>query len=56
MNLQPLFTTARVMSAVYKIVTTALLLSYLLNRKKDDGRIPNGSRRRAITRGDRNWD
>lgn len=37
MNLQPLFTTARVMRAAYQIITTALLFAYL---------VKNGRRRR----------
>lgn len=32
MNLQPLFTTARVMHAIYRITSTALLLVYLAKR------------------------
>ena len=32
MNLQPLFTTARVIRAVYQIVSTSLLLTYLARR------------------------
>lgn len=34
MNLQPLFTTARVMRAAYQIVTTALLFMYLMKNGK----------------------
>lgn len=35
MNLQPLFTTARVMQAVYRITSTAILLMYLASRRND---------------------
>lgn len=33
MNFQPLFTTARVLRAVYRIVSTSILLGYMLKRK-----------------------
>lgn len=33
MNLQPLFTTSRVITAVYRIVSTSLLLAYLARRR-----------------------
>jgi hypothetical protein len=32
MNLQPLFTTARVITAIYRITSTTLLLIYLARR------------------------
>lgn len=32
MNLQPLFTSARVVTAVYRIVSTTMLLAYLASR------------------------
>jgi hypothetical protein len=34
MNLQPLFTTSRVVVSVYRIVSTTLLLLYLAQRKR----------------------
>jgi hypothetical protein len=46
MNLQPLFTTARVMTAVYRIASTALLLVYLAKRVGSGKEShPRGSRR-----------
>lgn len=33
MNFQPLFTTARVLRAVYRIVSTSVLLVYILKHK-----------------------
>lgn len=43
MNLQPLFTTARVITSVYRIVSTTLLLMYIAKRVRDGRKI---SRRR----------
>lgn len=40
MNFQPLFTTARVITAVYRIASTTLLLAYLM------GRVRNGQKLR----------
>ena len=40
MNLQPLYVTARVMQAVYRIASTALLLAYLARRKDERPRHP----------------
>lgn len=34
MNLQPLFTTSRVITAVYRIISTTLLLAYLVKRQR----------------------
>jgi hypothetical protein len=34
MNLQPLFTTSRVVVAVYRTISTSVLLYYLLKRMK----------------------
>lgn len=36
MNFQPLFTTSRVVVAVYKTVSTTVLLYYLLKRLSDE--------------------
>lgn len=44
MNLQPLFTTARVITAVYRIASTTLLLIYLAQRVSE-GRKFSRSRR-----------
>jgi len=38
MNFQPLFTTSRVVVAVYRIVSTTILLAYIMRRTKD-GRV-----------------
>jgi hypothetical protein len=35
MNLQPLFTTSRVITAIYRIASTSLLLIYLVNRVRE---------------------
>jgi hypothetical protein len=49
MNLQPLFTTARVVTAVYRIASTSLLMVYLLNRIREGRKFKrNGSRERAL--------
>lgn len=49
MNLNPLFTTARVMGAVYKIASTTLLLIYMGNRVRNGRKFArSGSRRRAV--------
>jgi len=47
MNLQPLFTTARVMTAVYRIASTAILLVYLARRQNDT---PSQSTERRLRR------
>lgn len=48
MNLQPLFTTSRVIVAVYRIASTTLLLYYLMHNLK------NGQRNaRVVRRADR---
>jgi hypothetical protein len=39
MNLQPLFTTSRVVVAVYRTLSTTVLLYYLMKRMKN-GRAP----------------
>mgnify|MGYP006345618203 CR=1 FL=1 len=39
MNFQPLFTTSRVITAVYRTVSTTVLLYYLAKRMKE-GRAP----------------
>lgn len=44
MNFQPLFTTARVITAVYRIASTTLLLVYL-SRRLSSGRKTPGQRR-----------
>ncbi len=44
MNLQPLFTTARVITAVYRIASTTLLLVYLAQRVAEGKRVPRGRR------------
>lgn len=45
MNLQPLFTTARVITAVYRIVSTTLLLTYLARRVRDGRMVSKVDRR-----------
>lgn len=51
MNLQPLFTTARVMTAVYRIASTALLLAYLVRKVSTGQKFHRVGRRQAVTRG-----
>lgn len=43
MNLQPLFTTSRVVVAVYRTISTSVLLYYLL-RRMGDGKPPRNRR------------
>lgn len=45
-NFQPLFTTARVVTAIYRVTSTTLLLLYLARRVKQRKTIPNAVRRR----------
>jgi hypothetical protein len=45
MNFQPLFTTARVITAVYRIASTTLLLIYLAQRLKTQRRVNPASHR-----------
>lgn len=45
MNFQPLFTASRVITAVYRIVSTTLLLAYLAQRMREGKRIHRTSRR-----------
>ncbi len=40
MNLQPLFTTARVVTAGYRIISTTLLLYYLTRRIRNGRDVP----------------
>ena len=45
MNLQPLFTTARVIRAVYQITSTSLLMVYIIKRMRRGQRISKVDRR-----------
>ena len=45
MNFEPLFLTARVVTASYRIISTGLLLYYLATRIKDGREIPRNGRR-----------
>lgn len=45
MNFEPLFLTARVVAATYRIVSTALLLYYLTKQINDGREISRTSRR-----------
>lgn len=45
MNFQPLFTTSRVVVAVYRTVSTTVLLYYLMRRLKDGRSAPRARRR-----------
>lgn len=45
MNLQPLFTAARVITAVYRITSTSLLLVYLAQRVRRGQRVSRIDRR-----------
>lgn len=36
MNFRPLFTATHVVTSVYRLVSTAILLSYLIRRRKND--------------------
>lgn len=40
MNFQALFTSARVVTATYRVISTSLLLYYLLRRKAEGRPIP----------------
>lgn len=53
MNLQPLFTTSRVITAVYRIVSTTLLLAYLAKRRRRENRRPRDLRNRVLYGEDR---
>jgi len=44
MNLQPLFTTTRVVVSTYKLASTLLLLYYLFRRRKDGREFPRDRR------------
>ena len=45
MNLQPLFTTARVVTAIYRIASTTLLLIYLARRVSSRSSAPQPRRK-----------
>jgi hypothetical protein len=45
MMLQPLFTTARVITATYRIISTTMLLIYIAKRIKDGRETPRNGRR-----------
>lgn len=47
MNFQPLFTTARVVTAVYRVASTTLLLIYLAQRVSDGRKLSRGRRATA---------
>lgn len=49
MNFQPLFTTSRVVVALYRTVSTTVLLVYLIKRLKDK-RAPRDPRERVDNR------
>lgn len=51
MNFEPLFLTARVVTAIYRITSTTLLLLYLAKRVRDGRRIPRASQRYRELRG-----
>lgn len=51
-NFQPLFTTARVVTAIYRVTSTTLLLLYLARRVRERKTIPNAVRRRRELYGD----
>jgi hypothetical protein len=49
MTFEPLFTTARVVTAIYRIASTSLLMIYLVSRVRQGRKYKrNGSRERAI--------
>jgi hypothetical protein len=50
LNLTPLFTTARVVTAVYKIASTVMLLGYLVHRVAENHRISRKDSRRRVVR------
>ncbi len=45
MNFEPLFTTARVVTAIYRITSTTLLLYYIAKRMRQGKAIPRASQR-----------
>lgn len=51
MNFQPLFTTARVITAIYRITSTTLLLLYLARRVSQGKPVPRASQRYRELRG-----
>lgn len=48
MNFQPLYTTARVMTALYRVVSTALLLTYLVRRVSTGERFHHVTRKQVV--------
>lgn len=55
MNLQPLFTTTRVVTTLYRLASTTLLLFYLAKRVAD-GREFSRDGGRSSDRDDHSWD
>lgn len=51
MNFQALFTTARVVTAVYRIASTTLLLVYLAKRVSEKRVVRRMSRKAAVLKG-----
>lgn len=51
MSFEPLFTTARVVTAVYRITSTTLLLYYIAKRLREGRSIPRASQRYRELRG-----
>lgn len=48
MNFQPLFTTAQVVTAIYRIASTTLLMIYLINRVREGRRFNKGIGRKRV--------
>lgn len=51
MNFEPLFTTARVVTAIYRITSTALLLYYIAKRMRQNRPVPHAKQRYKELRG-----
>jgi hypothetical protein len=51
MNFEPLFTTARVVTAIYRITSTTLLLYYIAKRMRQGREIPRANERYRELRG-----
>jgi hypothetical protein len=51
MSFEPLFTTARVVTAIYRITSTTLLLYYIAKRLREGRTVPRASQRYREIRG-----
>lgn len=56
MSFEPLFTTARVITAVYRITSTTLLLYYIAKRLRQGRSVPRANQRYKELRGHHSGD